>query len=146
MAQRRPRVQSVDVSTQPLPLIVLLARNMIEALDVPAYLTGQDGELLSVNQAAGVLTGQLLDEFGRLAPDHWTSLAPRDPEGGPLTAERTPLTWALRRGTPAHGHFHLRATDGRLLEVEATAFPLCDEADSRGAVVLFWPARGAASA
>src|SRR5829696_7432885 len=45
------------VSAQPLPLIVLLARNMIESLDVPAYLTGQDGELLCVNEAAGELTG-----------------------------------------------------------------------------------------
>ena len=135
----------MNVSALPLPLIVLLARNMIEALDVPAYLTGQDGELLGVNQAAGVLTGQRLDEFGRLPPDHWTSLAPRNPDGGPLTADRTPLTQALRRGTPAHGHFHLRATDGRLLEVESTAFPLCDEADSRGAVVLFWPSRGTPS-
>ena len=109
---------------EPLPLIVLLARNMIEALDVPAYLTGGDGELLSVNEAAGELTGHRLDEFGRPAPDHWSSLAPCDRDGVPLSADRMPLTVALRRGTPAQGRFHVRAGDGRLVEVDATAFPL----------------------
>jgi PAS domain S-box-containing protein len=135
----------VNVSSQPLPLIVLLARNMIETLDVPAYLTGQDGELLSVNEAAGELTGQVRDEFGRLAPEHWASLAPRDPAGGPLATDRMPLMQALRRGTPAHGRFHVRAADGRLVEVETTAFPLCDETDLRGAVALFWPSGDAPS-
>jgi PAS domain-containing protein len=127
---------------EPLPLIVLLARNMIEALDVPTYLTGGDGELLSVNEAAGELTGHRLDEFGRLAPDHWSSLAPRDHDGVPLSADRMPLTVALRRGTPAQGRFHVRADAGRLVEVDATAFPLCDELDLRGAVVLFWHTPG----
>jgi PAS domain-containing protein len=122
---------------KPLPLIVLLARNMIEALDVPGYLTGGDGELLAVNEAAEELTGHQLDEFGRLAPDHWNSLAPRDHDGVPLSADRLPLTVALRRGTPAQGRFYVRARDG-LVEVDATAFPLCDELDLRGAVVLFW--------
>jgi PAS domain S-box-containing protein len=128
------------VSSQPLPLIVLLARNMIESLDVPAYLTAQDGELLSVNEAAGELTGHRLDEFGRLGPDHWSSLAPRDPDGVPLSSDRMPLTVTLRRATPAYGRFHVRAHDGRLVEVEAAAFPLADEVDLRGAVVLFWRA------
>lgn len=113
---------------------------MIESLDVPAYLTAQDGELLSVNEAADELTGRRLDEFGRLEPDYWSSLAPRNPQGVPLSAERMPLTVALRHGTPAHGRFHVRAGDGRLVEVEATAFPLSDEVDLRGAVVLFWRA------
>ena len=140
------RSTTVNVSSQPLPLIVLLARNMIEALDVPAYLTGQDGELLSVNEAAGELTGHGRDEFGRLAPDHWASLAALDPAGGPLTTDRMPLTHALRRGTPAHGRFHVRVAGGRLVEVETTAFPLSDETDLRGAVVLFWPSGDAAPA
>lgn len=131
------------MSSQPLPLIVLLARNMIEALDVPAYLTGQDGELLSVNDAAGELTGRGHDEFGRLAPDHWASLVPRDPSGGPLSADRMPLMQALRRGTPAYGRFHVRVADGRLVEVETTAFPLRDQTDLRGAVGLFWLLKGA---
>ena len=122
-----------------LPLIVLLARNMIENLDVPAYLTAPDGELLSVNEAASQLTGRRFEEFGRLPPEHWSHLAPRDFEGRPLPPSAGPLTVALRRGTPAHGRFHVRAGDARLIEVEATAFPLCDEADSRGAAVLFWP-------
>jgi PAS domain-containing protein len=125
----------------PLPLIVLLARNMIAALDVPAYVTSPDGELLSVNEAASQLTGGRFEEFGRLPPEHWSHLAPRDFEGSPLARSAGPLTVALRRGTPAHGRFHVRAGDGRLIEVEATAFPLCDEADSRGAAVLFWPCR-----
>lgn len=42
-------------------------------------------------------------------------------------------------GRPRTAGFHLRAADGRLVEVETTAFPLFDESDSRGAVVLFWP-------
>jgi PAS domain-containing protein len=123
-------------------LIVLLARNMIEALDVPAYLTAPDGALLAVNEAASRLTGQRFEEFGRLPPEHWSHLAPRDFEGALLPSSAGPLTLALRRGTPAHGRFHLRAGDDRLIEVEATAFPLCDEADSRGAAVLFWPCSG----
>jgi PAS domain-containing protein len=123
-------------------LIVLLARNMIEALDVPAYLTGQDGGLLAINQAAGELTGQRLDEFGRVASDHWSSLAPRTRDGVPLSPERLPVTAALRGGAPVHDRFHLRARDGGLIEVEATALPLSDELDVRGAVVVFWPSRG----
>jgi PAS domain-containing protein len=126
----------------PLPLIVLLARNMIEALDIPAYHTAPDGELLAVNEAASRLTGRRFEEFGRLPPEHWSHLAPRDFEGGLLPSSAGPLTLALRRGTPAQGRFHVRAGDDRLIEVEATAFPLCDEADSRGAAVLFWPCNG----
>ena len=56
-----------------------------------------------------------------------------------------PLTAVLRCGTPAHARFHLQGGDGRLVEVEATAFPLADEVDLRGAVVLFWRATSSPS-
>lgn len=122
-------------------LIVLLARNLIESLDVPAFLTGADGELLFFNEAAGEMIGRRFEEVGRQPLHRWAVLSPVDGDGNALPSHRLPLSVALRDGVPAFGRFCVHTDDDRLVEVQSSAIPLRDEQAARGAVVLFWPAR-----
>ena len=60
------------MSAQPLQLI--LARNLISLLSVPAFVVDTDGTLLFYNETAGELIGRRFEETGRLSPDQWLSL------------------------------------------------------------------------
>ena len=46
------------------PLEVILARNLITSLSTPAFLVGDDGELLFYNEAAGALLGHVVRGVG----------------------------------------------------------------------------------
>jgi hypothetical protein len=46
---------------------------------------------------------------------------------------------AVRAGRPAHATFGVRAFDGRVHEVECSAFPILTAHGSQGAIAIFWP-------
>lgn len=121
-------------------LITLLARNLVEHLDVPGFLVAPGGDLTFFNEAAGQIIGQRFAELGRLPRERWAQIGPRDANGDSVDTEGLPLSRALRDGVPSHGRFHIRTDADTLLEVDVIAFPLRDSDGLHGASVVFWPA------
>jgi len=118
-------------------LELVLARNLIAALVTPAFVVDPDGVMTFFNEAAGRLIGRRFDQSGRLSREAWNEIGPVDEGGRPISSERLPLTVALREGRPALGAFRIKTDDGSLLDVEASAIPLCSTRGFRGAVVTF---------
>ena len=122
------------------PLEVILARNLITSLSTPAFLVGDDGELLFYNEAAGAFLGTPFEELGRTPAEEWLeTFGPFESSGSPLPIEESPLTKALRRGRAAHAVFRIRSATGAEHSIEASALPIVgtDRASS-GAMIFFW--------
>ena len=45
----------------------------------------------------------------------------------------------MRHGRPAHATFEIRAADGAMQAIEASAFPILTAHGSQGAIAVFWP-------
>jgi PAS domain-containing protein len=121
------------------PLELILARNLISIISVPAILVDADGRFVFFNEAAGELIGAPFEEVGILAPEEWNArYGPFDGNGQQLKREELLLTTAVRESRPAYGRFFVRAESG-MLEVEAGALPLMGPAGYHGAVILVWP-------
>jgi PAS domain-containing protein len=122
----------------PLPLIVLLARNLVEVLDTPAILTSQGGEWIFYNEAAGEIIGRRFEEYGRQSLEHWTAEGPLDDDGEVIEDGEFPLICALRDGVPSQGRFRIVDDHGDKMRVVLSALPLQDVDGGHGAIVLFW--------
>ena len=122
------------------PLELILARNLLSALSTPAFLVDEGGLLVFYNEAAGMLLGKRFEELGTVEAQEWGAMfGPFDDAGEAIPYDELPLVTAVRSGRPAHVSFHVRATDGTDLAVEASAFPILTAAGSRGAIGVFWP-------
>jgi len=120
------------------PLVIILARNLVASVTVPAFVTDEDGAVVFYNDAAGELLGRRFEETGRLTRDEWRAIGPVDAEGHPLDTD-APLTTALKQNRPRHERFRI-CTDSRgVVMVETSAFPLAAPDGFHGAVVVFWP-------
>jgi PAS domain-containing protein len=125
------------VSQKPLELI--LARNLMSALSTPAFLVDEDGLLAFYNEAAGTLLGKGFDEVGHVGRSDWDGVfGPRDAKGNAVTYDELPVVRALRTTRPTHGSFCVRGFDGRMHDVESTAFPLVGAHGTEGALSIFW--------
>jgi PAS domain-containing protein len=128
------------VASQSVELI--LARNLITAVELAAFLVDPDGVVVFFNDAAGDLIGRRFEEVGRLDRDDWSSqFGPFDEFGQLVPTDSLPLTVALREGLPANGRFHVRVRSEDLIEVEVSALPLVTTEGFQGALVLFWRAQ-----
>ncbi|MBS1886343.1 MAG: hypothetical protein JSU06_04055 [Actinobacteria bacterium] len=122
------------------PLELILARNLMSALSTPAFLVDEGGLLVFYNDAAGTLLGRGYDEVGQVGPREWGGLfGPYDGAGDAIPYDDLPLVRAVRAGRPAHASFGLRAFDGRIHEVECSAFPILTARGSQGAIAILWP-------
>jgi PAS domain-containing protein len=122
------------------PLLLILARNLVINLALPALLTDADARLIFFNEAAALILGQRFEEVGRLRRDEWAArFGPFDDEGHPLATDSLPLAVALRDGRPSQARFRICAHDQRPVNVEVTAIPLIEPAHFEGALVMFWP-------
>jgi PAS domain-containing protein len=120
-------------------LELILARNLISILSLPAILVDSDGRFVFYNEAAGEVIGAPFEEVGVLEPEDWNArYGPVDAAGRPLPREELPLTTAVRESRPAYGRFFVRAESGPL-EVELGALPLTGPAGYHGAILIFWP-------
>jgi PAS domain-containing protein len=125
------------VASQPIELI--LARNLVSAITLAAFLVDPEGRLVFFNDAAGELVGKRFEEVGRLRQEEWASeFGPFDEFGEVLPTDSLPLTVALRDGLPAHDRFHMSARDEELVEVDVSALPLATADGFQGAIVVFW--------
>ncbi len=123
------------------PIELILARNLMSSLSTPAFLVDEGGILVFYNEAAGMLLGRRFEELGKVGPEEWGSLfGPFDENGEPLPYDELPLVVAVRHGRPAHATFDIRAADGAMQKIEASAFPILTAHGSQGAIAVFWPA------
>jgi PAS domain-containing protein len=121
------------------PLELILARNLVSILSLPAFLVDTQGRIAFFNEAAGEVVGRRLEEVGGMSRAEWNAqLGPFDDHGRPLPYDELPLTIAVREGRPAYARFHVRADSG-MIEVEAGAVPLLGPDGYHGAMVVFWP-------
>jgi PAS domain-containing protein len=126
-----------QVDEQPLELI--LARNLISILSLPAILVDADGRLVFFNEAAGEVIGAPFEEVGVLEPAEWNArYGPLDSAGDPIPRENLPLATAVRESRPAYGRFFVQVESG-LRELELGALPLTGPAGYHGAILVFWP-------
>jgi PAS domain-containing protein len=121
------------------PLELILARNLISIISVPAILVDAEGRFVFFNEAAGELIGAPFEEVGVLEPEDWNArYGPFNGNGQQLPREELPLATAVRESRPAYGRFFVRAGT-QMREVEAGALPLMGPAGYHGAVILVWP-------
>jgi len=127
------------------PLALILARNLVASVTVPGFVTDAEGAIVFYNEAAGELLGRRFEETGRLSREEWAAIGPVDESGEPLGTD-APLTTALRENRPAHGRFRICTDESSLMMVETSALPLAGPEGFHGAIVVFWPSDGAATA
>src|SRR4051795_8119101 len=92
----------------PQPIELILARNLVSAITLAAFLVDPEGKLVFFNDAAGELVGRRFEEVGRLRQEEWASeFGPFDEFGKMLPTDSLPLTISLRDGLPAHDRFRM---------------------------------------
>ena len=124
------------------PLELILARNLVSIVSVPALLVDVEGRIIFFNDAAADVVGSPFEEIGTMTREEWTArYGPVDEAGAPLATDELPLTIAIREGRPAYGRFQIRGDRG-LRAVEAGALPLLGPAGYHGAMIFFWVADG----
>ena len=129
---------SVEGGQKPIELI--LARNLMSAIETPAFLVDTNGILVFWNDAAAALLGKRFEEAGAMPHDEWgAEFGPFGEDDKPIPFERLPLTVTLRAGKPAHATFNVRSAGGERHRIEASALPLVGDGGFRGALAIFWP-------
>ena len=118
---------------------VILARHLAEYLAMPIFIVEPNGDLLFYNEPAEKILGLRYDETGPMPAAEWaTVFQPVNEAGRPLPAEELPLIMALSQQSPAHKMFWIRGMDGRMRQIEVTAFPLKVQANRfLGALAIF---------
>jgi PAS domain-containing protein len=133
---------SDDSGDRGQPLELILARNLISIVSLPALLFDVDGQVVFYNEAAGEVIGSPFEAIGTMSREEWNAqFGPFDESGSPVPSDELPLTIALREGRPAYARYRIRGDRG-MTEIEAGALPLVGPAGYRGAILIFWPLSG----
>ena len=120
---------------------LILARNLLSAVELAAFIVDPDGTVVFFNDSAGTLIGRRFEEVGPLDQAEWSSqFGPFDEFGQLMPTDSLPLSVALREGLPANGRFHVRLQEGELVQVDVSALPLVNANGFQGAIVVFWAA------
>ncbi len=109
----------------PLPIELILMRQLAAHLRMPVFLVDGRGTLLFYNEPAEALLGRRFSEAGAMNLKTWsTVLHATDERGRPLPREALPLVVALRTRRPAQRIIHITGLDGAKRTIEVTALPL----------------------
>ena len=120
---------------------LILARNLVAAVQLAAFIIDPDGVVVFFNDSAGEAIGHRFEEVGPLDREEWNSrFGPFDEFGQLVPTDSLPLSVALRDGLPANGRFQVRLKGDEIAEVEVSALPLVTAHGFQGAMVVFWPA------
>jgi PAS domain-containing protein len=119
---------------------VILARHLAEYLAMPIFIVNPAGDLIFYNEPAEAILGTRYNETGIMSASEWSTMFEQaDHEGIPIPPDELPLLIALKKRHSAHKNFWIRGLDGKLREIEVTAFPLVGQADRfLGAIAIFW--------
>jgi len=124
-------------------LELILARNLVENLSIPAFVLDPDGVLAFFNESAAEIIGSRFEEIGPLSQDEWRYELSHQGHGGLTPWNTQSISAALREGRPAHERFHLRCRDDERVEVEASILPLAGPEGVSGGLLAFWPVEDA---
>lgn len=126
------------------PLELILARNLLSSIITPAFLVGEEGQLLFFNEAAAAMLGRRFEDTGMLSSSEWTErFGPFGPDDLPIPYDEIPATIAVRHQRAFHGTFRICIEGKHYTDVEASTIPIVGPGGSSGAVVIFWPVRDA---
>jgi PAS domain-containing protein len=119
---------------------VILARHLAEYLAMPIFIVNPAGDLIFYNEPAEAILGTRYNETGIMSASEWSTMFEQaDHKGIPIPPDELPLLIALKKRRSAHRNFWIRGLDGKLREIEVTAFPLVGQADRfLGAIAIFW--------
>ena len=122
------------------PVELILARNLVSGISLPALLCDCEGTIVFFNDAAGELLGQRFDETGALSGDQWASrFGAATDDGGESSDDGELLSRAVREGLPIHRRVCL-FLQGERNEVELSTVPLRTVEGCKGSIVLLWRA------
>jgi len=129
--------------TNPAPpksLPLILARELSANLATPMFLVDTRGVLAYYNDAAALLIGKPFAEMGEImVSDFGDALDLRLPDGTPCRNRDTPAGIAFWEHRPAHKALNAKTYSGKVLRVQATAFPLFGTTgEMHGVVSVFW--------
>jgi hypothetical protein len=128
-------------------LELILARNLIDPLELPAALLDSEMAVVYFNKAAGTLFGLDFNRTGPIPQSGWqAAYGPVDPEGTDVAVEDLPISSALRQNRAAHAQLRLRIAGRRLALLEVSGLPLVGPTGYAGALVAFWEAQSEDSA
>jgi PAS domain-containing protein len=118
----------------------ILARHLAEYLAMPIFIVNPVGDLIFYNEPAEMILGTRYNETGSMPASQWSTIfQPVDHDGNSIPANELPLMIALTQRCPAHRNFWIRGLDGRLREIEVTAFPVIGQAGRfLGGIAIFW--------
>lgn len=119
---------------------IILTRHLAEYLAMPIFIVNPVGDLIFYNEPAEAILGTRYNETGIMSASEWSTIfQPVDREGVALSPNELPLMIALKQRCPAHKNFWIRGLDGKLREIEVTAFPMIGQADRfLGGIAIFW--------
>jgi PAS domain S-box-containing protein len=121
-------------------LVLILARGLADELASAMFVVDREGRLAYFNEAAEAILGIPFADVGEVSADEWLSaFVPVDEHGSPIPTSDLPLMVALTDHIPAHKAIRVKRTDGRINDIEVTAFPLFARREELvGAVAIFW--------
>jgi len=123
------------------PLELILARNLIDSLELSAALLDSDLAVVYFNQAAGALFGLQHDPTGPIPQSEWqAAYGPIDTEGAAIAADDLPISSALRQNRAAHVRLRSRHAGRRPALLEVSGLPLVGPSGYAGALIVFWEA------
>jgi PAS domain-containing protein len=130
----------------PRPLELILARNLLTNISIPAFLVDNRGGLVFYNEAAESLLGMPFQQARNMDPEQWRArFGPLDSARERIPFEEEPTTIVLREGRPVHAPLYIRSADGELHHIEVSAFPLARNEETTGAIGIFWRTKEASS-
>lgn len=124
-----------------LGLELILARNFVGSLSVPAMLIVPPGTAIFYNEAAGALLGVRFEELGRMEAGEWyPRFGPFSEDGSQPPFDKFALTLAVReQQTAIHSRLYVRSVKDSMHEVEISVLPLVTKAGYLGVISFFWP-------
>jgi hypothetical protein len=130
----------VTNTAAPKSLPLILARELAANLATPMFLVDDRGVLAFYNDAAALLIGKPFAEIGEImVSDFGDALDLTLPDGTPCRNRETPAGIAFWEHRPAHKALNAKSYSGRVLQVQATAYPLFGTAgEMHGVVSVFW--------
>ena len=120
---------------------LILAKQLASSLAVPIILYDRDGTVAFFNERAETLIGVRFDRADALSTfqDVRDTLQITTIEGFEPKPDERMVELAMREGRARHWSLRVRALDGVVRDLDATAVPLISQSgDNEGAVVFFW--------
>lgn len=126
-----------QVSAKAVELILL--RQLLSRLRLPATLVDAEGNLVYFNAATERLMGIDYQQLGERPLESLGFLDPRRPDGSPMSIREMPLATALHERRPQQYRMTVHGVDGAPHRIVTTAIPLDGQGGTLlGAMSFFW--------